>query len=73
MALSKIKKANKKHRREMARRKRRAQVGEISRQSRVKQKRMRQLFIQGKKEHQAQRRSEKSYVDNLTEEVLGEK
>lgn len=73
MALNKIRKANKKARREQKRSKVRLEIGRRRQDSRVRQKRARAMFEQGRREFQAKRRAEKDYVNDLAAELGDEK
>lgn len=72
MALTKIRLANKKAKREARRKMHHSQYTKETHMVKVRNKRMRKLAIQGRKEHLAKRRQELAYVKQLESEVVGE-
>ena len=69
MALTKIKKANKKHRREQRRKAKRSLVVAVSREQSIRYKRSRKILVQGQKEYNEKRRAARNYVDELASEL----
>jgi len=69
MTLSKIKFANKKAKREKLRQQKRDKARIEKGQTKIRNKRMRKMMIQGRKEHLAQRAREKNYIDELEAEL----
>jgi hypothetical protein len=72
MALDKLRLANKKARREHKRRQVRALATHKRRDNKVRAKRAREIFLQGRKEYQAKRRANQAYVDSLETELANE-
>lgn len=70
--LSKIKQANKKARREQRRRNIRASSEETRRKNKIRQKRMRKMIIQGRREELRARREQIGYVARLEAELADE-
>ncbi len=69
MTLSKIKKANKKYRREARRKAKQAQVRADNRDMSIRYRRSRKILAQGQKEYQERRRADKNYIDQLASEI----
>lgn len=69
MALTQIRKANKKYKREHRRKQIQKQRAEERKLERVRNRRTAKMMVQGRKEHLAKRRSELSYVNDLQEEI----
>lgn len=69
MTLSKIKRANKKHKHERSRVVKRLASAERDRQAKLANKRMRAMAIQGRREQIVKRQSELDYVNNLGVEI----
>lgn len=70
MTLSRLKRANKKHKHEQRRKHKRLESREQSRKDKIVNKRMRAMMIQGRREHLAKRRKELDYVNGLKAEVI---
>lgn len=71
MTLSKLKRLNKKKwKHELRRKKKRIDTNEQSRKSKIVNKRMRAMMIQGRREHLAKRRKELDYINSLKAEVI---
>lgn len=71
MALSEIKLANKKARREAKRRKNHARYIAQKEHTKVRNKRMRKMMIEGRREHLKRQREATNYVADLAEEING--
>ncbi len=72
MGTSKIKKINKKWRHEQRRKKHRQSLKLERQANSTRNRRMRKLFAEGKREHQLKRRAERAYIDDLQGEILSE-
>ncbi len=64
--------ANKKALHEYKRRQVRNNIAKHRQHNKVRQKRARELFIQGRKEYQTKRRADKNYIDQLEKEISNE-
>lgn len=71
MSLSKITLANKRARREKMRKLRRLEAKKEKSLAKIHNKRIRDMMVQGRKEHLARRREEVNYIKQLEEEISG--
>jgi hypothetical protein len=72
MALSKIKLANKKSKRSQKRKIVQVKIRRKRDESKIRTKRAREVFLQGRREHQAKRQANKTYLETLEEEIQSE-
>lgn len=72
MALTKIKLANKKAKREQKRRALRAEIAKDRRAMKIRNKRMRKMMIAGRREDLKRREGQKQYIKQLEGEVLAD-
>lgn len=70
MALDKIRKANKKAKRQQKRRVVKAHVTKQRTATKIKQKRARKMIAEGRREFHAKRRADKNYLSALETEIL---
>lgn len=71
MALDNIRLANKKAKREAKRKNIRNGASTDRQKNRIRQRRMRKMMVQGRREYLQKRRDDKSYIDQLEAEING--
>lgn len=69
MSLSEIKQANKRHRREQKRKKAHAKFVKQARITKIQNKKIRKMMVEGRKEDAKKRADANNYVDQLTQEL----
>lgn len=72
MALEKIKLANIRARHDQKRKAKHAKSMKKKFEMKIRNKRMRKMMIEGRKEHMARRREELDYINDLTAELVGD-